>query len=399
MNISILIPSRNGQEFLEWSYNSIRKNQGNHDVEILVLDDISDKDNTWEWCLKTMQSDPEFKAFRNETGKRYGISTGYSFLSKFATNPVIAHWHNDMFMTAGTLDEVEKYLSDNEKNVVCLTRIEPPIYGKGFEKITWDDAPIELEDWNEQKFLDFLPVAHLRWNNKITGGHFVPFFMFRESYEMLGGNDIVNFPLQAREDSDFAFRLVLSDHNTIQIPIFVFHFASRGNRRSKHGQGSWVDNPEWVEINRNSERNFIRKWKTLKLHDEYLKPYKPSVHKIEFVVDNSNIGLLDLLEPWCDAINIDLPEHLILNYIKSEQPNTSFELSYKINSQIIDVNPPQIRVFINGKTFTKEDFDNIMIMQDIISSEGEIGNFEIGNLKIDIKKIEPCEQNLIVCKN
>ena len=80
MNISILIPSRNNLEFLKLAYSSIRKNQGNHFVEILVLDDKSDKDNTWECCLETMQNDPNFKDFKNNRKERLGISGGYKFL-------------------------------------------------------------------------------------------------------------------------------------------------------------------------------------------------------------------------------------------------------------------------------------------------------------------------------
>ena len=115
MNVSILIPSRNGVEYLEWAYNSIRKNQGNHHVEILVLDDISDKDNTWEWCVEIMQNDPLFMAAKNETGTRYGISGGYKFLSQITTQEIICHWHNDMFMTEGTLDAVaDKLFVENE---------------------------------------------------------------------------------------------------------------------------------------------------------------------------------------------------------------------------------------------------------------------------------------------
>ena len=41
MKISLIIPSRNNLKYLKWSYDSIRKNQGNHEVEICVADDAS----------------------------------------------------------------------------------------------------------------------------------------------------------------------------------------------------------------------------------------------------------------------------------------------------------------------------------------------------------------------
>ena len=45
--ISFVIPSRNNKKYLEWSYNSIRKNLG-YTHEILLADDFS-TDGTWEY--------------------------------------------------------------------------------------------------------------------------------------------------------------------------------------------------------------------------------------------------------------------------------------------------------------------------------------------------------------
>ena len=43
MKISLIQPARNNLKYLKWSYNSIRKNQGNHIVEICVADDFSNE--------------------------------------------------------------------------------------------------------------------------------------------------------------------------------------------------------------------------------------------------------------------------------------------------------------------------------------------------------------------
>lgn len=428
MNISILIPSRNGVEYLEWAYNSIRKNQGDHYVEILVLDDISDKDNTWEWCSDIVEIDPLFKPFQNGTGERYGISGGYKFLSQYATQEIICHWHNDMFMTEGTLDVIEQQLycfmedveinsgppenipyivrnrkSPFNKNVVCLTRIEPPIYndpGLYPEKIIWDDAPIEMKDWDEQRFLNYLPTAKKLWNTKTTEGHFAPFFMFREEYLRLGGNDTLNFPKQAREDSDFGFRLVLDGFKTIQIPQFVFHFASRGNRRSKHETDVFTDNPEWEKINVISTRNFIRKWGTLNLHDEYLNPTIPHKYKIGFKVKNCTPELLYHLEPWCDNITTDLKLQQIAEYIRKEQPNTTFDLVSRMDGGMLTDSgfDPDIEVKIDGMKLDQQDWINLQYLSEILTDSGEIGTMQVGNLLIEIKALTHYENELIVCK-
>ena len=53
-------------KYLKWSYDSIRKNQGKHEVEICVADDAS-TDGTWDWCLEMMDTIiNEFKSIRNK---------------------------------------------------------------------------------------------------------------------------------------------------------------------------------------------------------------------------------------------------------------------------------------------------------------------------------------------
>lgn len=416
MNISILIPSRNGVEFLQWSYASICKNKAGHSVEILVLDDISDKDNTWEWCESTMKSDPDFKAFKNETGTRFGISGGYKYLSQFATKDVICHWHNDMFMTIGTLDSVENALYEDEyvdigygdgwtnkkaitENVVCLTRIEPPIYGKpGLypEKIVWYDAPIDVSEWDEDKFNEYMQVVPLLWEGKTTEGHFAPFFMFTEQYLELGLNDTIRFPKQAREDSDVAFRLILAEFKTIQIPHFVYHFASRGNRRSKHEAGNFTDNPEWQKIDIRSTREFVRKWQTFHpLHDKFYKPRKPVRYKTTFVVKNTTPNFISIFEPWADYIDCDLDVNLIDEYIKFEQPNTSYDLDLKFYG-LPDIS--NIKVEIDCNTLNLQSEKYITELSQIIEQDEQLGQFTLGNLKITINDLTHYEKDLIVCK-
>ena len=65
MKISFIQPSRNNLKYLKWSYDSIRKNQGDHEVEICVADDAS-TDGTWDWCLQKMDEDKHFKAIKND---------------------------------------------------------------------------------------------------------------------------------------------------------------------------------------------------------------------------------------------------------------------------------------------------------------------------------------------
>ena len=82
MKISLIQPGRNNLKYLKWSYDSIRKNQGDHEVEICVADDAS-SDGTWDWCQEMMDKDPNFKAIINDTGKRLGHTILYDRLGFF----------------------------------------------------------------------------------------------------------------------------------------------------------------------------------------------------------------------------------------------------------------------------------------------------------------------------
>ena len=136
MKISLIQPSRNNLKYLKWSYDSIRKNQGDHEVEICVADDAS-TDGTWAWCVEMEKKDPHFKWIRNMSLKRLGHTILYDRLvNEVATNDLCMIYHADMYLCPGALDAIEKHLK--EKTIVSLTRIEPPLHPDGPEKCIWD---------------------------------------------------------------------------------------------------------------------------------------------------------------------------------------------------------------------------------------------------------------------
>ena len=57
--ISFIQPSRNNLKYLQWSYESIRKNLS-PDHEICWADDFSD-DGTWEWMQEIAEKDKNVK--------------------------------------------------------------------------------------------------------------------------------------------------------------------------------------------------------------------------------------------------------------------------------------------------------------------------------------------------
>lgn len=400
MKISIIQPSRNNLKYLKWSYDSIRKNQGHHEVEICVADDFSDKDNTWEWCQEMMGKDPLFKAIRNEGPTRLGHTILYDTLvNTVATNDVCMIYHADMYLCPGALDAIENELV--EKSIVSLTRIEPPLHPPGPEKIL-NDFGIEPEEFEEEKLLEF--VNSRVPNNDITEGIFAPWAFWKSDFQEIGGHDEIFAP-QSKEDTDIFNRFHLNGIKFIQTwHGCVYHMTCRGSRfadgakRNPNGEVFMKnrETDEWLKQNQKSTREFLRKWGHFCKHDPLMKPIVPPKYDVGFIVKNCNSQLLELLEPWCSNIYVDegnVPT-LIKNYIENE--DTSFNLHERIKL-FNDKKNNEILVEMDGTTLTQQDFQIIQQLSEIIQDSGEIGEFGLGNLKFIITSMNEYQNDLINC--
>ena len=402
MKISIIQPSRNNLKYLKWSYDSIRKNQGDHEVEICVADDFSDKDNTWEWCQEMMEKDPLFKAIRNEGPTRLGHTILYDTLvNTVATNDVCMIYHADMYLCPGALDAIESELV--EKSIVSLTRIEPPLHPPGPEKIL-KDFGIEPEEFEEEKLLEF--VNSRVPNNNTTEGIFAPWAFWKSDFQEIGGHDKIFAP-QSKEDTDIFNRFQLNGIKFIQTwHGCVYHMTCRGSRfadgakRNPNGEVFMKnrETDEWLKQNQKSTREFLRKWGHYCKHDSLMKPIIPPKYDVGFVVRNCNLQLLELLEPWCSNILIDDEMQVLTShYMDKEQKNTSFKLENRIKSTPFESLNNEILVTIDRNTFTQQDFQIIQQLSEIIQDSGEIGEFELGNLKIKITTLNEYQNDLIKC--
>jgi hypothetical protein len=404
MKISFIQPSRNNLKYLKWSYNSIRKNQGNHIVEICVADDFSNKDDTWEWCEEMMEKDPLFKAIRNEGPTRLGHTILYDTLvNEVATNDICMIYHADMYLCPGALDAIKEQLK--EKTIVSLTRIEPPLHPDGPEKVLLD-CGIEPEEFDEKQL--FIQLDRLKSKDKTTEGVFAPWAFWKKDFQKIGGHDEIFAP-QSKEDTDIFNRFHLNGIKFVQTwEGFVYHMTCRGSRfadgatRNPNGEVFMKnrETDEWLAQNQKSTREFLRKWGHYCKHDALMKPIVPPKYNIGISIDNSNMQLLGMLEPWCDKIYVN---NNFQEYIELEQPKTSFNLKEKINT-IGNLNdytnngflPTDIFIKINGNTFNNQDYSIIQQISEIIQDSGEIGEFELGNLKITVNKLETYENNLII---
>jgi hypothetical protein len=259
-------------------------------------------------------------------------------------------FHADMML--GKNADLKAYNHVKEKTVVCSTRIEPPLHPNNGEKILIDFG-VWPEEFKKEEFNQYVE-EHLN-DVKITEGIFAPWMMYKSEFlDILGGHDPIMH--SCREDSDLFNRMLLAGFNFIQPwNSLVYHLTGRG-------AGSFDGDPErhkrWQGDMNKSTLAFIKKWGQNVNHTNLMKPIVYPVYKKSLKIINSNPQLDQMLEPWFN----------------------------KENNMIVE---------IDGNTFTQQNFQIIQQLSAIIQDSGEIGTFELSNLKIIINRLQEYQDNLI----
>jgi glycosyltransferase involved in cell wall biosynthesis len=396
MKISFIQPSRNNLKYLKWSYDAIRKNQGNHEAEICIADDFSN-DGTWEWCQEMMDKDPHFKAIRNEGPTRLGHTILYDKLvNEVASHDVCMIYHADMYLCPNALDEISKYIAP--KTIVSLTRIEPSLHPDGPEKILADFG-IETEQFDENKFLKWFENDLKPKHYQPTEGVFAPWAFIKSDFQEIGGHDPLYAP-QSKEDSDIFNRFQLNGVKFLQTwEGCVYHMTCRGSRFNPTLTTPGKNSSEWEEQNLRSTRNFIRKWGHFCKHDALMKPIIPPKYNIAFVIENCSLHVLESLEPWCDRIYTDEVYTVgrMWDYIENEQQNTKFDLRKRV--LVTQHNDPKgendIIVSFDASKLTHQNSNIITHLSEIIKDSGEIGTFVLDIFTIDIIRMNEYQNDLI----
>ena len=428
MKISIIQPSRNNLKYLKWSYDSIRKNQGNHEVQICVADDAS-SDGTREWLMEQSVVDPNLNYILNNTGKRLGHTILYDrLISQVAKYDLCMIFHADMYLCPGALDAIEKhmfeYVDFNEPNqldkpipkpilktITSLTRIEPPLHPDGQEKILANHG-VEPEEFNEDNFLEwffntgfgvYVEEEKLMKNGisngqRHTEGIFAPWAFWKDEFMEIGGHDPLYAP-QSKEDSDIFNRFHLNGTKFIQTwEGFVYHMTCRGSRRNTFDGAPSItqNNPAWEKQNVRSSRNFIRKWGHFVRHDQFMKPIVPSKYDVGLIIKHCTDELLHHLEPWGSNVYVDMDDSSRSMYIDREQDTTSYDMSERVRS-ITDTPTNDILVEIDARMFRQDDYQNLTMLSDILTDSGEVGVMTLGTMQVSIRKLDTYERDLIVC--
>ena len=111
--------------------------------------------------------------------------------------------------------------------------------------------------------------------------------------------------------------------------------------------------------------------------------------------------MLKELEPWCSNIYTDLvgsSDEGVLEYIKTEQPDTQFDLVEKIRPSS-EESKNNVIVKFDCKYLTPQNFQILVNLSDILKESGEVGTMELEIFKFKIKSLKTYERKLILCEH
>ena len=107
--------------------------------------------------------------------------------------------------------------------------------------------------------------------------------------------------------------------------------------------------------------------------------------------------MIRTLEPWCSYLVVPASKELS-QYIEEEQPNTDYDLSQRLHTDIPDNPIYDIKLVFNPYELTQQSFNIIQNLQSIIQDSGEEGTrFELDIFDIWIEQMLDQQRNNIIC--
>jgi len=276
--------------------------------------------------------------------------------------------HNDMVLSKDFVETMDKHIS--KRVITTYTRIEPPIYMDTYPGKVIKDCGSDLGTFDEKLFNQIQLEESL-----IDGGSQLFFGCYKEDYIDIDGYTFKMFC----EDDDLHLRYKLAGFEPKVSSAYVYHFVSKTSRMGDYSQ-----------IEKNSNRDFIRKWGSR----------NPSVkYNIAYIVHNCQLPALETLELFCDRIYVNEKFEIgrMWDYVELEQENTSFDLSKRVLT--IENNDPvaenDIVVEFDLLKFNPESFNILQQLPQIIKESGEPGAFELDIFKITINSMPEYQNDLI----
>ena len=368
---TVIIPSYNTLGHLKNTYQSIKKYAPN--VPMIIVDDASE-DGTDIW-LNNLNDDKLTVIIDKE---RKGHTYWYDEGMRRAKTDIVSILHSDMIIGPNYFENMLKHLEKGK--VVCATRIEPPIHPAGLEKHV-QNFGMDYHDFVWDAFENFCVETSNNDKDVTTKGIFAPWILYKKDHFKVGGHD-QRFAPYGYEDSDIFNKWILGGLEMIQSrDALCYHMTCRGHRWN---EGVGIENADYKETMDKGRREFLRKWGEWIQNDSYQYPIINPKYNKGLVIENCNDQFIEMLEPWFDTLYVDCDYE---PYIQKEQKRTVTNLLDRLKPYDNE-KQNDIIVKIDTQKFTQQDYVYINQLSAIIQDSGKIGEFELGNLKISIIRIE-----------
>ena len=264
------------------------------------------------------------------------MGNNYNRAVERANGEKIILLHNDMILRPGFIEEMDRHIVRNR--ITTYTRIEPPIYTDTYPGKILLDCGSNLETFNKKKFEE-----HILHESLVDGGTQLFFGCYKEDYIGIDGDTYKIFC----EDDDFHLRCTIAGMERKVSSASVYHFVSKTSRTTD----------DYQEVEKESNMAFIKKWGFR--NSQFNKVYKTYYN------------------------------------IKGDFPALSWWINHFTTSILEEAN---VIIDVDVSKYDQNDQNNILQMSDIIYSNNEIGEFELGNLKVKIKSLDTFEKDLIYLK-
>jgi glycosyltransferase involved in cell wall biosynthesis len=377
--ITFCIPSKNNLRYLKPCIKSIQDNSY-YPNEILVYVD-QDNDGTVEW-LETQ----EVKFIKNASTEPRGIGHAYDTMFKEADREYVIAFHADMILGP----HADKHMMDikTKDNIVCATRIEPPLHPAGIEKIV-QDFGMWPEDLKIEEFNKFVEENK---SNKITKSIFAPWLIRKDQH--LGHDPVFR---SVFEDADLFRRFKLQGYDLIQSwSAMVYHLTCRGGQfaHAEKMEDFQKKDEAWQINNSISMNNYIRKWGGFLKQTDTLEPIPNIKYNIGLRILNCFDSKVLGIEPFFDQIQCEADP---TNYIKGAAALTSFDLASKFVKELTTdmILEADYKDILNNQELFNYILHNL---PELITNEvEEAGEYELQVFKLIVREKKQSQPKLKLC--
>ena len=393
-------------EHLKLLLNSLKINLDNKEHEIIVFIDSDNQQSTYKH-LKSIKKDfIDLKIITHKLPHCVAYQRNKNLLVKNSKYNIISYLQSDMVISPHYDTDILNSLEPN--CILSAIRVEPPLHGDSDKTITKDFGlspnNFSLKKWNEYS----ITVKQ----DKSLNYFFAPITFYKDVWLGIGGYNTLF--RRSREDSDLVQRCL---HKGIKLKYtfsaIVYHFTCVSSRGKDWFNKQNTEAQNRLKIQHQADkielRRFIRQWGAFNNGESKLIKYD-----IDLVIHNCHKlppNFIYDIEPifsrvWLDNINImkeiihnNSKEHKYANQLQNIS-NTQWEESAKHLFNTVDYNKIFNRVDkfdnkfnilleIDGDTLQNSDMELLNFLHMVIKNNDEVGQYEFGNIKINIREKKP----------